>query len=61
MLLVSGSADGTVAIWNPEKSRIPLYESSFGETITSAVWSSGDRAVMIGSASGQVEVWDLAA
>jgi WD40 repeat protein len=61
MLLVSGSADGTVAIWNPEKSRTPLYESSFGETITSAVWSSGDRAVMIGSASGQVEVWDLAA
>jgi WD40 repeat protein len=61
MLLVSGSADGTVALWNPERSRIPLYETSLGEAITSAAWSSGDRAVVIGSASGQVEVWNPAA
>jgi WD40 repeat protein len=37
-----------------------LSETSLGEAITSAVWSPGDRAVVIGSASGQVEVWDLA-
>jgi WD40 repeat protein len=59
-LLISGSADGTVALWDPERPRIPLSETSLGEAITSAVWSPGDRAVVIGSASGQVEVWDLA-
>jgi WD40 repeat protein len=58
-LLVSGSADGTVALWDPERSRKPLYETSLDEAITSAAWDSGDRAVVIGSASGQVVVWNL--
>ncbi|HEX3444903.1 MAG TPA: hypothetical protein VHS80_09305, partial [Chthoniobacterales bacterium] len=59
-LATGGSADGTVAIWNPEKSRTLFYEISLGGAITSAVWNSGGRALVIGSASGQVEVWDLA-
>jgi len=58
-LLVSGSADGTVALWDPERSHTPLYETFLDEGITSAAWDSGDRAVVIGSASGQVVVWNL--
>lgn len=59
-LLVSGGADGSVAFWDPERSRTPLYEISLDEAITAAAWDSKDRAVVIGSASGQIEVWDLA-
>jgi WD40 repeat protein len=58
-LLVSGSADGTIALWDPERSHAPLYETSLDEAITAASWDSGDRAVVIGSASGQVVVWNL--
>jgi WD40 repeat protein len=59
-LLLSGSADGTVVLWNPEGSREPLYENSLGGVVTCAAWSLGDRAVVIGSGSGQVEIWGAA-
>ena len=63
-LLLSGSADGTAALWNPERSLEPLHENSLGGAITCAAWALGDRALAIGSASGQVEVafgeWPIA-
>jgi WD40 repeat protein len=59
-LLLSGSADGTAVLWNPERSHEPLYENSLGGVVTCAAWASEDRAAVIGSASGQVEMWGAA-
>jgi WD40 repeat protein len=59
-LLLSGSADGTSVLWNPEGSHEPLYENSLGGVVTCATWAFGDRSVVIGSASGQVEIWGAA-
>jgi hypothetical protein len=35
-----------------------LFEISLGEAITAAAWDSKDSAVVIGSASVQVEAWN---
>ncbi len=58
-LLVSGDADGNVAIWSPAKTSQSICESKLVGEITTAAWSRDERTVAIGSASGGVVVWDV--
>ena len=60
-LLVSGDADGNVALWQPARTVEPVCEGWLGGTISAAAWAPDERAVVFGSATGGVMVWDVAA
>ena len=59
--LVSGDADGNVAVWEPGKTSSPLCESKLADAVSAGAWSPDEHAVAIGSASGGVVVWDVSA
>ena len=60
MCLASGSADGTIRLWNPNNGKeLALFTTGHTEYIKAVAFSEDDSTLTSASFNGNVETWDL--
>lgn len=59
-LLASGGQDGRVLVFEPEKSTRPVAAYLMDAPVVSVVWHPSDPEVLVSTASGRVQRFDLA-
>ena len=59
-LIMSGSFDGTVKVWDAAIGSLQRTLGGDGSGVTSVVFSHDSKLVALGSRNGTVEIWDTA-
>jgi len=55
-LLATGTADGTLALWQPRKKNRMLCRGDTGSEISQVAWSADDQRLLVVTAAGDVAV-----
>jgi len=54
--LVSSDAAGTVIVWSPTRSSVPVAQHDFGVEVVSVAWDPADATIVAATASGMLSV-----
>jgi WD40 repeat protein len=57
--LLSGGEDALVVLWQPAQTKSPLYVGMTTAEVSCLTWSRNDQKALIGTAQGDVEIWDF--
>ena len=58
-LLVSGSQDGSIAIWDVESGELVRTLNGHTKTVTTLAWSPDGTLLASGSQDGCIRIWDV--